>query len=131
MKLLIGFILTLGVCFFSASIYAEKNEAFNLYQKVLSGQKSLEQLTPEQQSQVIMIHSTMNRNSCNDCSDECRENKEQAESYRSDLEGYTRRLLRCIEGNDLSDDCYSEFRRVKSTHDDFESAISNANSTRN
>lgn len=60
--------------------------------------------------------------------EECRDAREQAESYRDDLEGYVKRLYRCVEGNDLTDDCDSEFRRVKSAYSDFESAVSDVSS---
>jgi len=120
--------IIIGLWFLCSPTYADSNEAFRLYQQVISGQKNLEQLTPEQQRQVIMIHGIMSRSSCEGCSDECRDARDQAESYRSDLESYTKRLYRCVEGNDLTEDCYSEFRRVKSAHSDFESAVSNVSS---
>jgi len=122
----IGASLILLCC--SSLSRADTNEAFRLYQEVLSGQKNLEELSPEQKRQVIIIHGILNRNDCDGCSEDCRDAKERAESYRSDLEGYTGRLHRCIEGNDLTDDCYSEFRRVRSAHSDFESAVSEVTS---
>lgn len=119
------------VCFFFAPVYADNNEEFRLYQQVITGQKKLEQLTPEQKQQVITIHGIMNRSSCDGCSIECSDAKDQAESYRSDLESYANRLYRCVEGNDLTDDCSSEFRRVKLAHSDFESAVSDVSSNCN
>jgi hypothetical protein len=107
---------------------AQTNEEFQLYKKVISGQKKMKDLTPEQKKQVIKIHNLLNRSSCEGCSEECRDAKEQAESYRDDLEGYIKRLYRCVEDNDLNDDCYSEFRRVKSAYSDFESAVSDVSS---
>ena len=107
---------------------ADTKEAFQLYQQVISGQKKIEDLTPEQQRQVINIHNLLSRSSCDGCSEECRDAKEQAESNRDDLEGYVKRLYKCDEGNDLTDDCYSEFRRVKSAHSDFESSVSEMSS---
>ena len=118
----------LSLILFSIHSNAGANEAYQLYQQVLSGQNKIENLTPEQQRMVIAIHNALSRSSCDGCSEECRDAKEQAESYRSDLESYTKRLYRCVEGNDLTDDCYSEFRRVKSAHSDFESAVSNVSS---
>lgn len=120
--------VALSLLLFSVPTNADTNEAFRLYQQVISGQKKLEQLSPEQQRQVIMIHNAMNRSRCDGCSEECRDAKDQAESYRDDLESYTKRLYNCVEGNDLTDDCYSEFRRVKSAHSDFESAVSDVSS---
>jgi hypothetical protein len=127
--LLASVILVFCFLFFTSAIYSsDQNEAYHLYQQVMSGKKKLNSLSPEQQRQVIAIHTTLSRSRCDGCSDECREAKEQAESYRSDLESYTKRLYQCLEGNDLTDDCYSEFRRVKSAHSDFESAVSDVNS---
>lgn len=80
---------------------------------------------------MIIIDEIKNRSSCEGCSDECRGARDQADSYRSDLEDYTKRLYRCVEGNDLTDDSYSEFRRVKSAHSDFESVVSNVSSNCN
>ena len=122
------FAIVLGLLVVFAPARADSNEAFRLYQQVISGQKTIDQLTPEQQRQVIMIHGIMSRSSCDGCSEECRDARDQAESYRDDLEGYVKRLYRCVEGNDLTDDCYSEFRRVKSAHSDFESAVSDVGS---
>lgn len=122
------FAIVLGLLFVVVPAHADSNEAFRLYQQVISGQKTIDQLTPEQQRQVIMIHGIMSRSSCDGCSEECRDARDQAESYRDDLEGYVKRLYRCVEGNDLTDDCYSEFRRVKSAHSDFESAVSDVGS---
>lgn len=75
-----------------------------------------------------MMHKMLSRSRCEGCSDECKEAKEGAENYRADLEGYVMRLHRCVESNDLTDDCYTEFRRVRSAFSDFESAISEVNS---
>lgn len=108
--------------------FADATNPYQLYQQVISGKTKLDSLTLEQQRQVLGIHTALSRSSCDGCSDDCRDAREQAESYRSDLEGYTKRLYRCIESNDLTDDCYSEFRRVKSYHNDFESAVSNVSS---
>lgn len=48
------------------------------------------------------------------------------ESARSDLEYETRRLLQCAQDGDYSDDCGSEFRRVRSAAADLEDAVSNS-----
>lgn len=66
----------------------------------------------------------------NASSEDCKNAKDDAESVRSDLENYTKKLYRCVQyqSDDFSDDCYSEFRRVKSYHSDFESAVSEVRS---
>ena len=86
----------------SVPVYADSNESFRLYQQVMSGQKKLESLSPEQQRQVIMIHGIMSRSSCDGCSDECRDARDQAEGYKDDLERYTKRLYTCVEENDFN-----------------------------
>lgn len=117
------FLLTNLTCF-----SAPTNESLILYKQVISGKRKLDSLTPQQQQQVLEIHTAVSRNSCVGCSDDCRDAKSQANNYRSDLEGYAKRLYRCAEDNDLKDDCDSEFRRVKNAHSDFESAISRVRS---
>ena len=123
-RTLVVIVLLLNIMQLSVPVYADSNESFRLYQQVMSGQRKLESLSPEQQRQVIRIHGIMSRSSCDGCSDECRDARDQAESYRDDLERSTKRLYTCAEESNLTDDCYSEFRRVKSAHSDFESAVS-------
>lgn len=127
------FFIFFAICLFFLltnliSFSAIGNESFILYKQVISGKRTLDSLTPQQRQQVIEIHTAISRNSCEGCSDDCRDAKSQANNYRSDLEGYAKRLYRCVEDNDLKDDCDSEFRRVKNAHSDFESAISRVNS---
>lgn len=58
----------------------------------------------------------------------CEDATSEAESAASDLAGYARRLQQCAENEDFSDDCYTEFRRVKSAYDSYESAVSEVSS---
>ena len=109
-------------------ISAQSDDAFQLYQDVMSGQREFDGLTQEQQWQVLQVHKMLSRDQCEGCSDDCRDARDRAGSYRDDLEGYTRKLYKCIERIDLTDDCYREFRRVKSSHSDFESAVSEVGS---
>jgi len=60
--------------------------------------------------------------------EECQELKEEAKEYREDLMKYTKRLYECLNNSNYTDDCYSEFRKVKSLHSDFESSISDISS---
>lgn len=55
---------------------------------------------------------------------DCSDATDRATSAAGDLSIYTRRLQRCADSGDLSDDCSTEFRRVKNTHGDYESAVS-------
>lgn len=100
---------------------------YQLYQSVVSGQKSLEDLTEDEKRRVFIIHSVLSNSTDNENSD-CQNAKEEAESTRNDLIGYTKKLKSCLEYSDLTDDCYSEFRRVKSYHSDYESAVSEVQS---
>jgi hypothetical protein len=59
---------------------------------------------------------------------DCEDAKSSAESAASDLSSYSRRLQRCAEAGDYSDDCSTEFRRVRSAHSDYESAVSEVSS---
>lgn len=45
-------------------------------------------------------------------------------SSTSEIEYNLRRYSRCVEASQGRDDCYSEFRRLRSAHSDFESAVS-------
>ncbi|UJB21323.1 MULTISPECIES: hypothetical protein [Lysobacter] len=55
---------------------------------------------------------------------DCADSKEQADSHAADLSHYARRLQRCADAKDFSDDCSIEFSRVRNAHDDYESAVS-------
>jgi hypothetical protein len=45
-------------------------------------------------------------------------------SVLSDIESYLRRYSRCVADSRGSDDCSSEFRRLRSAQSDFETAVS-------
>lgn len=59
---------------------------------------------------------------------DCYDAKERATSAASDLSDYARRLQRCAESGDISDDCSTEFRRLRNSHSDYESAVSDISS---
>lgn len=44
-------------------------------------------------------------------------------SATSEIESRLRRYVGCIEGSQGQDDCYAEFRRLKSAQDEFETAV--------
>jgi hypothetical protein len=60
--------------------------------------------------------------------DGCNDATESYNSAISDIEGYLRRYARCVSDSQGNDDCSSEFRRLRSAQDDFESAVSNRQS---
>ena len=54
----------------------------------------------------------------------CKDAIDQYNSARSDIADTLRRYASCAANSDGHDDCSSEFRRLKSAQDDFESAVS-------
>jgi len=102
-------------------------KAYQLYLQVLRGEKKIENLTPEERKQVIIIHRILS-SSKEEGSEECREAKERARSAADELVYYAERLKRCAESYNFSDDCYTEFRRTKNAFEEYESAVSEVSS---
>lgn len=99
------------------------------YQEIMRGTKKLEQLSPQEQQEVIIIYQRVKaRKSGNDKSSDCQDALSRAESSASELADYARRLRSCAESQNYSDDCSSEFRRVKNSYSDYESAVSSVGS---
>lgn len=102
---------------------------FKNYQAIASGEKKFDQLSAEEQTEVLIIYRMLSAPSGpSNNSYECRDAWDQAESAADDLASYAKRLKNCAEGRDFDDDCYSEFRRTKSAYDDYESAVSDVQS---
>jgi hypothetical protein len=99
------------------------------YQEIMAGRKKLDQLSPQEQQEVLIIfrrvRAAQNRSGK---SSACREAQERAESAASELADRARKLRNCAEAQDYSEDCSSEFRRVRSAHSDYESAVSSVQS---
>lgn len=55
---------------------------------------------------------------------ECRDAVDDYNSALDDVSGALRSYADCVSGSDGHDDCYSEFSRLRSAQDDFESAVS-------
>lgn len=121
------FVIFIALIASIASSYAQDlQRGFGNYQDILAGRKKLEQLTIVEQQEVVRVHKLMtSRAGDSGQSQECGNARRSAENAASDSEGYARRYLQCIEGRDFSDDCDSEFRRIKGAQDDYESAVSN------
>lgn len=99
------------------------------YQDVMAGRKKLDQLTQQEQQEVLIIFRRMKAaQSRNGKSAACRDALDRAESAASELADRARRLRNCAEAQDYSDDCDTEFRRTRSAHDDYESAVSSVQS---
>ena len=99
------------------------------YQEIMRGTKKVEQLSPQEKQEVIITYQRLAaRKSGNDKSPDCQDARSRAESSASELADYARRLRDCAESQDYNDDCSSEFRRVKNSYSDYESAVSSVGS---
>ena len=99
------------------------------YQEIMAGRKKLDQLTPQEQQEVLIIFRQVKAaQNKTGKSSECRDAQERAESAASELSDRSRKLRNCAESQDYSEDCSSEFRRVRNAHSDYESAVSSVRS---
>ena len=73
---------------------------------------------------VIAIAISFSSTAHADTSD-CQDAIDQYNSAASDVSSTLRLYSRCLSSSDGHDDCSSEFARLKSDQDDFESAVSN------
>jgi hypothetical protein len=55
---------------------------------------------------------------------ECSDAADAYNSATSEISGYLRRYVGCVENSQGADDCSSEFRRLRNAQSDFESAVS-------
>ena len=94
------------------------------YRDIIAGRKKLEQLSPDERQEVLIIYRRLRSQQSRSGSSNCRDARSRAENAASDLAQYTRRLQRCAEAQDFDDDCSTEFRRVRNAHSDYESAVS-------
>lgn len=98
------------------------------YQDILFGRKKLNQLTPQEQQEVLIVSRRVRGSRSSGKSSDCRDARERAESAASDLAIYSLRLQSCAENEDYYNDCSSEFSQVRSAHSDYEDAVSKVNS---
>ncbi len=56
---------------------------------------------------------------------ECSDAVDAYNSATSEISGYLRRYVGCVENSQGTDDCSSEFRRLRNAQSDFETAVSN------
>lgn len=124
------FLLVLATTLFAAPVAAQDlQRGLRNYQDIISGKKTLEQLSPQEKQEVIIIHRRIRTQRYgSDKSPECRDALSRAENAASDLADYSRRLHSCAESQDFTDDCSSEFRRVRNAHSDYEDAVSSVGS---
>lgn len=111
--------------FCGAVLGKEPNKAnedpFQLYTDVMSGNRSVKSLTPEEQRQFMLIHGLL-ANSCSRQQGVCKEACEAS----SELEEAANELARCAKRRDFGDDCGRHVREVRGAADNYESAVSEA-----
>jgi hypothetical protein len=125
-------ILFLATFFCTTMLWAQtpQGQAPNLqrglqnYQEVILGKKKLEQLSSQEKQEVLLVYRRMKAKSEDGKSSECRDARSRAESSASELADRSHKLRSCAEAQDYSDDCSSEFRRVKNAQSDYEDAVS-------
>ena len=101
------------------------------YKAITSGEKQFDSLNQDEKKEVLSIINIIKRSSSSysdSDSEDCRDAKDNASIYADDLASYARKLKNCGENKSFSDDCYSEFRRTKNSHYDYESAVSEVQS---
>ena len=120
-------LLLLGQAF--NAVAQDLQRGFRNYQEIIAGRKKLDQLSPQEQQEVLIVFRRVKAaQNKTGKSSACRDAQERAESAASELADRARRLRNCAESQDYSEDCSSEFRRVRSSHSDYESAVSSVQS---
>lgn len=104
---------------------------FKNYQEVIAGRKKLEQLSPQEKQEVFVIVQRVQARSEDGKNPECREARDRAATAATELADRSRKLRNCAEAEDYSEDCSSEFRRVKNAHSEYEDAVSRVSSSCN
>jgi hypothetical protein len=128
MFLLIALTILLSSIPHGSSYAFDMQRAQANYQAIITGQKTIGSLPEEQQTEVYLLMQALRNSAPSGASSDCEDAWDNASSSASDVASYAKRLIRCVEGGDYHDDCYSEFRRVKSAHSDYESAASEVGS---
>jgi hypothetical protein len=128
-RILLTVLPVIGISSWQQANAQDWQRAFRNYQEVIEGKKKLEQLSPQERQEVFNVHRRVQAAQADSgASSDCRDAKSRAESAASELATYARRLRNCAEAQDYSNDCSSEFRRTRSAHGDYESAVSSVNS---
>lgn len=96
-------------------------QAATIYQQVMSGQRSIESLSPNERASVLMMARLLH-SSCSSNSQKCQSVCDAAEQ----LESAAKDLAHCAANHDFSDDCDMKFRDTRDAHDEYENAVSEA-----
>jgi Sec-independent protein translocase protein TatA len=128
--ILVVFVAILLVSMCDSPILAQDMQrGIKNYQDIMAGRKKLEQLSPQERQEVLIIFRRLQSlRGESGASSDCRDARRRAEDAAAELANYTRRLQNCAQAQDYSDDCSTEFRRVRNAHSEYESAISDVSS---
>lgn len=96
-------------------------DPFRLYTDVVSGNRSIKSLTPEEQQQFMLIHGLL-ASPCSRLQGACRA----ACDASNKLEDAANELARCAKRRDFGDDCSRYAREVRYAAENYESAVSDA-----
>ena len=120
------YLFLFGALLFISPAYAQDiQRGLRNYQDIITGKKTFDQLSPQEKQEVIIIHRRIkSQKNEDDKSPECRDALDRAGSAASELADYALRLRNCAEAQDFTDDCETEFRRVRNAHSDYEDAVS-------
>jgi hypothetical protein len=97
-------------------------------QAIRSGQKTMNQLSPHEQTEAQALARLLARPHAPNEAPDCRDAWDRTASAADEVASYADRLKRCVEAGDFTEDCSTEFRRVRNAHGDYESAVSQVNS---
>jgi conjugal transfer/entry exclusion protein len=97
------------------------------YQDVMGGRKTIGQLSDQERSEVLQVRRNLQAKRAK-AAGECENALAQARSAASALADYSRLLKNCAEAANFSDDCGAEFRKGRTAHRDYESAVSSVRS---
>lgn len=97
-------------------------------QAIQAGKNKFDQLSPHEQMEVQVLAHHLSKPKAPNGSSACRDAWGRASSAADDVSSYADRLKKCVDAGDYTEDCSSEFRRVKNAHSDYESASSDVES---
>jgi hypothetical protein len=117
--------IALGSLWFSGAAIAWQTSnypnAATLYQSVVSGQRSMDSLSPQERQEVASVFRAMH-NVCSSNSRKC----QAVCDAGNELKDASSDLMRCAGAGDYNDSCDRQFRDVRDAHDNLESAVSDA-----
>ena len=131
-KALLAIVIALSSSFASIETRAQSTQerqfdfqrGLRNYQDIVGGRKKLEQLTPQERQEVLAVHRRVRSKTEDGKTAECRDARETAATAARELADRSRRLRNCAEAEDYSEDCSTEFRRLKGAYGDYEDAVS-------